>query len=353
MKSSLIISSILHITLIGWGLVSLSPPKKLNVAQIDALPIDIIPIETLTKSQIGKKTTKLKKKSNVDPTKNKKNVTKAQTVGENKVDIKAPPVPKKRPVKTTAAVPKQQKQTKKADAPVSEPVKPKVSKPIQKTEPAVELASKPEPKSTVPTPDPLKQIIAKSESLTPKFKTLPDTIPIPKTKPKKRTIQTAKTPKRINKQKNEPTSASTKKTEKTFDTDVIKALLNKQKEPSGGAKRSTETASLGLNKTNSTDKLSQSEMDALRGQIQKCWSIVPGLAGAENVRIRVSMRLTKTGTIDGNPNVEAIGGPNNTRRTFSEGARRAVIRCAPYNLPKDKYHVWSDVIVNFDPSEMF
>ena len=33
--------------------------------------------------------------------------------------------------------------------------------------------------------------------------------------------------------------------------------------------------------------------------------------------------------------------------------RRAVSRCAPYNLPAEKYDAWADVIVNFDPSEMF
>jgi colicin import membrane protein len=29
------------------------------------------------------------------------------------------------------------------------------------------------------------------------------------------------------------------------------------------------------------------------------------------------------------------------------------VRCSPYTLPADKYDAWADVIVNFDPSEMF
>jgi hypothetical protein len=40
-------------------------------------------------------------------------------------------------------------------------------------------------------------------------------------------------------------------------------------------------------------------------------------------------------------------------RAAADSARRAVMRAAPYNLPRDKYDTWSTVIVNFDPSEMF
>ncbi len=46
--------------------------------------------------------------------------------------------------------------------------------------------------------------------------------------------------------------------------------------PGGGAKRSTQTAALGGKKTIGTG-LSASEMDALRGQISKNWSMVAGL----------------------------------------------------------------------------
>jgi len=38
---------------------------------------------------------------------------------------------------------------------------------------------------------------------------------------------------------------------------------------------------------------------------------------------------------------------------LSGSARRAVLRAQPYQLPKEKYDSWSDVIVNFDPSQMF
>jgi colicin import membrane protein len=38
----------------------------------------------------------------------------------------------------------------------------------------------------------------------------------------------------------------------------------------------------------------------------------------------------------------------------SESALRAVRKCAPFNfLPPAKYAIWSDIIVDFDPSQMF
>jgi colicin import membrane protein len=40
-------------------------------------------------------------------------------------------------------------------------------------------------------------------------------------------------------------------------------------------------------------------------------------------------------------------------RAAAESARRAILQCAPYSLPAEKYEAWADVIVHFDPSEMF
>ena len=49
----------------------------------------------------------------------------------------------------------------------------------------------------------------------------------------------------------------------------------------------------------------------------------------------------------------ATGGTPQTQQVLMGGARRAVLRSAPFkNLPRDKYDAWSEVIVNFDPSEL-
>jgi hypothetical protein len=94
-------------------------------------------------------------------------------------------------------------------------------------------------------------------------------------------------------------------------------------------------------------------MDALRGQIQNNWSIIPGMADAADVRIKVTMRLDPNGELIGEPEVEATGGSDAARRALMGGARRAILKSAPFKgLPADKYDSWSEVVVNFDPSSM-
>ena len=176
--------------------------------------------------------------------------------------------------------------------------------------------------------------------------------PKPET-PKPQPTETAeKKPEKPAEKKQEQASASSSK-DSDFNADEIAALLNKDEAKGGGAKRSTETASLGGERTTRGETLSLSEMDALRGQIQKYWNIIPGMADGEDVRVVVKMRLDQSGNIIGNPDVSATGGSAGTRSTLAGSAKRAVLRAQPYQLPADKYAAWSEVIVNFDPSQMF
>ena len=140
---------------------------------------------------------------------------------------------------------------------------------------------------------------------------------------------------------------------KEFDENEIAALLNKEKGATGGKKKSSEKAALGGKKTTGGSKLSMSEMDALRGMIEKCWSPPTGINDAGGLKITIKMNLNEAGEIDGSPKVVAGGGGSGIERAAAEAARRAVLKCAPYNLPADKYDAWSEVVVNFDPSQMF
>ncbi len=94
-------------------------------------------------------------------------------------------------------------------------------------------------------------------------------------------------------------------------------------------------------------------MDALRGQVQRCWNIPAGAADAANLKVSIQFRLDRSGALEGRPEIirrRRLGG---VERAAAEAARRAVVRCAPYNLPAEKYETWAEVVVNFDPSEMF
>lgn len=367
MKGSLITSTMLHAGVLAWMLFVFGSPEPFEVMDVESLPVDIVPIEEITQIQQGDKKAPLKEESSPKVTKNQKKVDNAENVGEADVDLKSAPKPVERPkdVETAAAPEKVEKPLPKVDTEKND------VKEIQKEEtevaPATEVAPKAEPKVDVkPEPKPEKAEEKPAEET--EAEALPEKVPLPAAKPKqveakkteekkdeKKTAEasTAKTQERKKDQKKKETAKSTSNKESDFNADEIAALLNKQDDSSDGAKRSQKDASLGGKKTTGGQKLSQSEMDALRGQIEKNWSIIPGLAGADGVRVQVKMKLDQNGEIIGDIEVSSTGGEPSARTVLEGGARRAVLKSAPFTgLPPDKYDAWSEVIVNFDPSEL-
>lgn len=337
--------------LLGWGLFWLSPPNSFEVADIEALPVDIIPVSSITQIQEGERKAPAAERAAPAPTERQDKVEDAENTGDNTVDLKSSPAEEAKPVTVEAASePEQTKQP----IPVPSPQPEAESQPAKKPEPvpATEVAALPEPQQAV-VPDPVAEAISAAETTKPEFETLPDKVPTPTARPKPPRAQTAKTPERKNNQDRTQTTKLASAKDSDFSADEVAALLNRQDPSGGGAKRGTREAALGGRSTTAGEQLSQSEMDALRGQIQRCWQIVPGMADGADVRVRVTMRLNKSGEIEGQPNVDASGGSEQTRRVLAGGARRAVLRCAPYNLPAEKYETWADVVVNFDPSKMF
>ena len=355
MKAGLTTSVIMHAALLGFGLFTLSAPSALEVADVEALPVDIVPIEEITQIQQGDKTATVNETPAPLPTKKPEIVPEAQKVGENTVDTDKPVTPeaKPKPVETAAAPPPSPKPAPRpepVEQPKPEPVK--QPEPKQEAAPATEVAPAAEPKQEV-MPDPVAETIV-AETAEAEAVKLPENAPAPEARPKPPQAQTAKTPDR--KEADKPTqeaAARPKSDEKEFNADEISALLNKETASGGGAKRSTEQAALGGDKTTSGSKLTQSEMDALRGQIQRCWNVPAGALDAENLRVSVQFKLDRAGELEGSAEIISGSGSSTIEVAAAESARRAVIQCAPYNLPAEKYDAWADVIVNFDPSEMF
>src|ERR671911_640364 len=60
MKTGLTTSVVMHAALLGFGLFTLSAPSALEVADVEALPVDIVPIEEITQIQQGDKTATVK-----------------------------------------------------------------------------------------------------------------------------------------------------------------------------------------------------------------------------------------------------------------------------------------------------
>lgn len=315
MKAGLTTSLLAHAAFLGIGLFTVAPPRSFDVDDVESLPVEIIPIESITQIQEGDREAPEVETPSPKPTRRVQPVENALKTGDNDQDLENPPTPELQPKPVETAL---------APKAIEEPA----PKPDVKPEP------QPEPEKT---PDPVAETIAEQEP-DPESAELPEDVPVPTPRPKTPPPQTAKT------QKSEQADQK---------ADQVAALLNKEKAAGGGAKRATKQAALGGERTTKGSKLTQSEMDALRGQIQRCWNVPAGVSGAEDLKISIKMRLDKSGAIEGRPEVVSGGGGSGISRIAAESARRAVLRCAPFNLPAAKYDAWADVIVHFDPSDMF
>jgi outer membrane biosynthesis protein TonB len=343
MKGSLFTSSLLHTLALSAALVSLGSPEKLEFAPMESLPVDIVPIEEFTQIQKGATDAPLAEKSAPVPTQRPPIAEPAENIGDNEVDLKSPPTPSKRPVEQEVAAAPKKVET---PAPTPDPKVNEVKEVVKE-----DTAPPPEPEPQPTEPQPVEQAVAEEIPL-------PEQAPIPAARPKPEIAKPAEkkpAPKPDAKKdtKAQETAKSKPQMESDFNADEVAALLNKTDAAGGGAKRSTDQAALGGRTDTGGSKLSQSELDALRGVIQDNWLITPGMADAADVRIRVTFRLDQNGALIGEPEATATGGSPSAQQVLMSGAVRAVRKSAPFtNLPPDKYDAWSEVVVNFDPSEL-
>ncbi len=100
-------------------------------------------------------------------------------------------------------------------------------------------------------------------------------------------------------------------------------------------------------------RLTLSEIDGLKVQMRRCWSVPAGAAEAEKLTVRVRMALNPDGSLASAPvlvNRSRLNEPY--FRIAAESALRAIRRCQPFSMPLDKYANWQEVELTFDPSDM-
>ncbi|MGN8020757.1 hypothetical protein ACTJJ7_08550 [Phyllobacterium sp. 22229] len=362
MRASVTSSAIIHAVILGWGLLTFSAPTPMELANSESLPVELI--SDTTQLQKGDVKAPKAEKSAPKPTEKPQTKPDAQNIGDSENDVESKPIPSTKPkVVESAEAPKP------SDVPVAKPdpkpeVKPE-TKPVPV--PATEVAPEAKPKQDV-TPDPITAAINDSKPAptpdapkvepTPQaekpaeeaFK-LPQNVAKPEDKPKPAQAQTATTPERKEtKETPKPTkTAPTPSKEKNGIADQVADLLNREKASGGGAKRSTDQASLGANKATGGSKLSNSEIEQIRALIQGNWNKPVGAQDYPDMIVRVKFRLNQDGSIDGAPEVSGSGGDPTLLRTAIEGARRAVLKSLPFNLPQDKYQDWARNDYTFHP----
>jgi outer membrane biosynthesis protein TonB len=296
MRTGLAISASLHAAVLLWGLVSFGV-KPLESAEGDSLPVDIISDTEYSQLTAG--------------VRNAPKVVKPAPLVEkidkpNPVDESTPKVAPKQEIRTASAAP----------VPIPE-VKPPEPKPE---------------KAKAPEPDPIAEALKKEEA---------------KRKEEAKKREERKRKEEAKKKREE------KKQEQAFDPNQIAALLDKRRPQRLAAAGATlnSTPSLGLPR-GSAATLTQTEIDALRAQIQACWNPPAGSLDAKELIVRIRLQLHEDGSLSANPTL-LNHGSHPIFQIAAESAMRAIKRCQPYKLPIAKYAVWRDVEVTFDPRDMF
>ncbi len=345
MKASVTISSVAHVAVLSWGLLNLSAPEPMV---IDLGTNTIIDVESSEESQIaqGEKQAELNETPAPEPTKNPEIVPDAQNVGDSSNDERSENdgAAAERVVETAAT-------SEQADENSPDPdQKPKAE---EQPTPATELAAVNDPATPIvqETPSEEPEISEASEQIA----SLPDVIPVPVTKPTPPKPNTAKTTERKQPdQKPSQQADNAAKGEKDNKKDPIRNLLTTEDAASTGAKRSTQTASLGTKSANLSEKLSRREVDAFVQSISRCSTGQAGRVISPDLKITVELQLLPNGDLAVEPRAAPRGGTQEERNRYVRDVLRYVVRCAPYDmLPKDKYDTWAEVQVTFHVADMF
>ena len=99
-------------------------------------------------------------------------------------------------------------------------------------------------------------------------------------------------------------------------------------------------------------RMTANEIDAFRAQIVRCWSPPVGGLGGDPIVVKLSIRLREDGSLKTHPDV-MNSVPSPFFRPVADSAVRAVIQCQPYNMPRDKYSQWQNILLTFDPSWLY
>ena len=245
---------------------------------------------------------------------------------EEKLEVKKDEVkPEEKPKLKPQSAPKEEVQELKQEEKKEEKEKPKPEP--QKDEETVALKKKDKPK---------KEEKKKKEPDTKKKKE------VEKKDPKKDKIKDKK--------------KDNKKTKNDEDFDQILKNLDTKPAPS---KDDTKKESKGK-KQNLTNKFSEeakmSLIDAMKRQVMQCWNLDAGIRDIEKMSTVLHIKLKPDGEIE---TIKFLDQSRMDRdpffRSFVESTRRAVLECAPYNLPPDMYEGnegWKEIELEFDPNEM-
>ena len=297
MRNAVLYSSALHVVVIAAGYYGMPALRRAPIMVETPIMVEIVEMADETNAPVEKKIAKEKPEAKPPPPPPK---------------VKPPPPPKAEtpPPPEVAALPPEPLPKPKAKPKPKPKAKPKPKpKPVAKPKPkAPHRLAKVKPKRKPKPPDPFASVLKTVEELKAR----------PKAAEKKE-------------QKKE-------KKKESFESMMAKALVRNAP------------------RHNSLLPVTISEIDFLRQQIGRCWSLPAGAKDAENLVIEIRVAMNPDGTVN---SAKIVDQGRMTAdpffRSAAESALRAVLnrRCQPFKLPPDKYDIWKLMILSFNPKEMF
>lgn len=85
--------------------------------------------------------------------------------------------------------------------------------------------------------------------------------------------------------------------------------------------------------------------------LKRCWNVSADLRDAQDLNVKMGAELGADGSVI-NASIHLVDpkeAPDGRTSQLYEAARRALIRCAPYSLPRDKYAEWREIEITVNP----
>jgi colicin import membrane protein len=356
-RSGLATSVVLHAAILAWALFTIQAQRELRMPEPEPIAVDLVNASDLTRLRRGARDAK---------------------------ELEAQPkeAPKTEPAKKEAPRPAPVA----AAPPPPAPPPPPPEEP--KEEPKKELASAPPPPAPepiAPAPEEQKKLDellkaqerqAEEQRKLDEQKKLEEQQKLEEQKRLEEERKQAELKHRLEEEKKRKEAELKRKREeekkrkeaeakkKQFDAEKIAALLNKV--PDKGAPRPSvplEEQAKSLLKApvlgapeGRDRQVSASELAILAQRIRQCvqskWNLLAGGEQAQHTLVKLRLRFNPDGTLAGPP---VIMNPQSTPYflAVSDSAIRAAQACEPYSLPPEKYELWRDIVLNFDPRDMY
>jgi colicin import membrane protein len=346
-------SAVLHVLVLGWGLVSFSS-KAFETSPEESLPVEIISADQLAKVTAGIKS-------------GKKEVTKplVEKVAEAKpIEDMVGKITEKPPVVTETTPPPQPKTEDKTAAEAA--AKAAAAAAAAKAEAKAAADSKAKADAAAEAKieaEALAQAKATAEAkVQADAKAKADAQAKAQADAKAKADAQAKAKAKAEaKAKSEADAKAkaeaqamleAKKPERTFDQTKIAALLDKR-DPSRAAATGealNSNAALGLAHGKSADN-SATWGSMFKEQVNRCWKKPYGGLDAQLAQAEFSIKLKQDGTLESMP---VMRGSATTpfQRVFQESGARAIIACQPYKLPPAFFEEWKFFYPVFDSKDL-